>query len=121
MDARGLRPVSEAEDLPDEGKPTRGAHSSGATPKFFDRLVEQGVVILGGPIASTGEDEVALLAVEAADEHELRSIFGGDPWAANGIQMSGHPDAPRAPGAVQPAAPVYGQGPTVSRESRSQA
>jgi uncharacterized protein YciI len=53
--------------------------------KFFDRLVEQGIVILGGPISSRSDDEVALLAVEAADEHELRRIFGGDPWATNGI------------------------------------
>jgi uncharacterized protein YciI len=53
--------------------------------KFFDRLVEQGIVILGGPIGSPSDDEVALLAVEATDEQELRSIFGEDPWAANGV------------------------------------
>ena len=53
--------------------------------KFFERLVERGIVIFGGPISSRSDDEVALLAVEAADEHELRSIFGGDPWATNGI------------------------------------
>jgi len=53
--------------------------------QFFDRLVEQGMVILGGPISSRNDDEVALLAVEAPDEQELRSIFGGDPWAAMGI------------------------------------
>ena len=47
--------------------------------KFFDPLVEHGLVILGGPISSRSDDEVALLAVEAADEHELRSIFGGTP------------------------------------------
>jgi uncharacterized protein YciI len=27
----------------------------------------------------------ALLAVEAADEDELRSVFAEDPWALNGI------------------------------------
>ena len=53
--------------------------------KFFDRLVEQGIVILGGPISPRSEDEVALLAVEAADEQELRSIFYEDPWATSGI------------------------------------
>ena len=52
---------------------------------FFDRLVDQGVVVLGGPISSSSEDEVGLLAVEAADEGELRSIFAEDPWATRGV------------------------------------
>jgi uncharacterized protein YciI len=53
--------------------------------RFFDGLVERGIVVLGGPIRSKGGDDVALLAVEAADEEELRSIFGDDPWATNGV------------------------------------
>jgi len=53
--------------------------------RFFDRLVEQGVVVLGGPIESHHRDEVALLVVEAADENELRSTFGADPWATSGV------------------------------------
>jgi uncharacterized protein len=52
---------------------------------FFDRLVERGVVVIGGPIASANEEEVALLAVDAADEQELRSIFSSDPWAMSGV------------------------------------
>ena len=51
---------------------------------FFDRLVDEGVVVLGGPISSS-DDEVGLLAVEAADEDELRSIFTEDPWAKSGV------------------------------------
>jgi uncharacterized protein YciI len=55
--------------------------------QFFDRLVEEGIVILGGPVSCEGEDgdEVALLAVETADEHALRSTFDDDPWARSGI------------------------------------
>jgi hypothetical protein len=53
--------------------------------QFFDQLVERGVVILGGPISSNSDEEVALLAVEAADEEELRSTFGEDPWATSGV------------------------------------
>jgi hypothetical protein len=45
--------------------------------RFFDRLVEQGVVVLGGPIESHYQDEVGLLAVRAADE--------SDPWATSGV------------------------------------
>ncbi len=53
--------------------------------KFSDVLVDRGVIILGGPIGSANDEDVALLAVEAADEDELRSIFAEDPWALNGI------------------------------------
>jgi hypothetical protein len=53
--------------------------------RFFDGLVERGVVVLGGPITSTSVDDVALLAAEAADEEELRSTFGEDPWATSGV------------------------------------
>ena len=40
---------------------------------FADRLVERGVIILGGPIASDDEEDIALLAVEASDEDAVRA------------------------------------------------
>ena len=52
---------------------------------YFDSLVDRGVVILGGPIGGGSDEDVGLLAVDGADERELRSIFGADPWAANGV------------------------------------
>ncbi len=51
---------------------------------LFDDLVERGVVLFGGPIGGSDED-VALLAVEGADEPEIRSIFRADPWAASAV------------------------------------
>jgi uncharacterized protein YciI len=51
----------------------------------LDDLVDKGVVILGGPIGGGSDEDVALLAINAADEAELRSIFRADPWAANGV------------------------------------
>jgi hypothetical protein len=51
---------------------------------FADELVERGVIIVGGPIGGS-DDEIALLAVEAHDEAELRSTFSADPWAPNGV------------------------------------
>lgn len=39
--------------------------------------------MFGGPIGSADDEEVALLAVESADEKVLRSIFAEDPWALN--------------------------------------
>jgi hypothetical protein len=47
--------------------------------------VEGGVVIIGGPISSDDADDVALLAVESADETTLRSVFDEDPWIVHGV------------------------------------
>lgn len=57
--------------------------------QYFDGLVDRGVVVLGGPISSDSDDDVALLAVEARDEKELRSIFGEDPGPRVGSSASG--------------------------------
>ncbi len=52
---------------------------------FADSLVEQGVIIIGGPISSEDDEVIALLAVEAADEDALRRIFDADPWTVHEI------------------------------------
>ena len=52
---------------------------------FADGLVDQGVIILGGPVASDDADDIALLAVEAADEAALRSAFAADPWTVHRV------------------------------------
>ncbi len=59
--ARGIR---EQENWP--------AHAA-----FMDSLVEDGFVIVGGPLG----DDQALLAVEAADEEAVRDRLAADPWA----------------------------------------
>jgi uncharacterized protein YciI len=45
---------------------------------FMDALVDDGFVILGGPLAD--EERVALV-VEAASEDAVRATFGRDPWS----------------------------------------
>ena len=52
---------------------------------FMDGLVEQGVVIIGGPIGGGDAEDVALLAVEAQDEQAVRSVFAADPWTVNQV------------------------------------
>lgn len=47
---------------------------------FADQLVDRGVIIIGGPIGSEDPQDIALLAVESADETLLRSTFDDDPW-----------------------------------------
>ena len=52
---------------------------------FTNALVEQGVIIFGGPVASDDEQDIALLAVEAADEDALRAAFDDDPWTVRQV------------------------------------
>jgi uncharacterized protein YciI len=52
---------------------------------FADRLVERGVILIGGPIASDDVQDIALLAVEAPDEDAARAIFDADPWTVHGV------------------------------------
>jgi len=49
---------------------------------FMDGLVDDGFLILGGPV---GPGEQTLHAVEATDEAEVRGRFARDPWARAGL------------------------------------
>ena len=50
---------------------------------FMDALVDEGVVLLGGPV---GDGTRVLLAVEAADEDTARALLvDGDPWTPLGV------------------------------------
>jgi uncharacterized protein YciI len=50
---------------------------------FMDGLVDEGLIILGGPVGDGQQG--ALHLVEAADEAEIAARFGPDPWAAMGL------------------------------------
>jgi uncharacterized protein YciI len=45
---------------------------------FMDALVDEGIVILGGPI---GEGDNSLLIVDLESEADVRSRLADDPWA----------------------------------------
>jgi uncharacterized protein YciI len=45
----------------------------------MDRLVEEGFIVLGGPVGE-GDGENALLVVDAKDEAEIRARLADDPW-----------------------------------------
>jgi hypothetical protein len=49
---------------------------------FMDALVEDGFVLLGGPI---GDGERVMLVVEAAGDHEVVARLAADPWKPMGI------------------------------------
>ena len=48
---------------------------------FMDALVDDGFVLLGGPIA---DGDRVMLVVEAADERAVQQRFAADPWIADG-------------------------------------
>lgn len=50
----------------------------------MDKLVERGLIILGGPIDGD-PGEVALLAMQANDAEHVVLIFAEDPWIGSGV------------------------------------
>jgi uncharacterized protein YciI len=49
---------------------------------FMDALVDDGFVVLGGPI---GNGKQTMLVIEATDELEVKRRLGEDPWASMGL------------------------------------
>ena len=47
---------------------------------FMDELVDEGWIVLGGPLG----DDAALLVVEAADRAEIDRRLDADPWTPTG-------------------------------------
>lgn len=52
---------------------------------FADALVAAGTILLGGPVQDPDERVIALIAVEAADEAAVHSLFVDDPWVTSGL------------------------------------
>ena len=69
----------------DRARESRGQFFWDEHAAFADRLVDSGVIIVGGPIDSQNDEDIALLAVETADEAAVRSIFGADPWTVHRV------------------------------------
>ncbi|HEU5489326.1 MAG TPA: YciI family protein [Gaiellaceae bacterium] len=50
--------------------------------QFMNALVDDGVILLGGPVEG---ERGAFHVVDAASEDALRARFAADPWAQNGM------------------------------------
>ncbi len=50
--------------------------------RFMDRLVEDGFILLGGPVEG---DRETFHVVRAESEDAIRERLARDPWAANGM------------------------------------
>jgi hypothetical protein len=51
---------------------------------FMDALVDDGFVLLGGPLA---DEQRVVLAVEAASEAAVRERLGRDPWSGTHLVL----------------------------------
>ena len=75
----------------DDTRPIREQQAWDKHAAFMDGLVDDGFIILGGPI---GDGARTLHVVEAADEQEIRTRMAEDtpgrPWACSGSARSSH-------------------------------
>jgi uncharacterized protein len=62
----------------DSVRPIRGKDAWDDHAAFMDALVDDGFIVLGGPV---GDGEQTLHVVEATDESEVRARLAADPWA----------------------------------------
>lgn len=70
----------------DSSRPRREQRDWDEHATFMDGLVDEGFVILGGPI---GDGERILLIVEASDQRAVQARLGEDPWAPMGVLRIG--------------------------------
>jgi uncharacterized protein YciI len=70
----------------DSSRPIREQDDWDAHAAFMDGLVDDGFLIIGGPI---GDGAQTLHAVEAASEDAVRARFAADPWASAGLLRIG--------------------------------
>jgi uncharacterized protein YciI len=70
----------------DSARPIREQDDWDAHAAFMDGLVDDGFLIIGGPI---GDGAQTLHAVEATDEDAVRARFAADPWASAGLLRLG--------------------------------
>jgi hypothetical protein len=61
----------------DHSKPMEEQSDWSAHAAVMDRLVGQGIIVLGGPLA---DEHRVILVVQAGSEKAVRSILAGDPW-----------------------------------------
>ncbi len=54
----------------------------------MDRLLDDGVIVLGGPLGDVDAGENTLLVVRAEDEAAARAAFEPDPWYESVLHLA---------------------------------
>ena len=70
----------------DSARPIRSQDAWDEHAAFMDGLVDDGFIIVGGPV---GDGQQTLHVVEAADENQIRVRLAADPWAVAGLLQIG--------------------------------
>jgi uncharacterized protein YciI len=70
----------------DASRPIRGQENWDGHAAFMDGLVDDGFLILGGPLS---DGDRTLHLVEAPGEPEIRARLAADPWACAGLLRVG--------------------------------
>jgi uncharacterized protein len=70
----------------DPARPIRAQDGWDEHAAFMDGLVDDGFLILGGPV---GNGEQTLHVIEAADEQDVTTRLARDPWARAGLLKVG--------------------------------
>jgi hypothetical protein len=70
----------------DASRPIRSQDGWEEHAAFMDGLVDDGLLILGGPV---GNGEQTLHCVQAAGEPEIQARLAEDPWASAGLLRVG--------------------------------
>lgn len=66
----------------DSSKDTRQQSFWDEHAAFIDQLVDDGFILMGGPLVDEGG---SLLIINAEDENEVRETLKNDPWMQHGI------------------------------------
>jgi uncharacterized protein YciI len=78
--------ISSAGPNRDPSKSTREQPFWDEHAAFIDKLVEEGFILMGGPLVDEGRlPRGALLIVTGEDENEVRKNLNNDPWFERGI------------------------------------
>ena len=65
----------------DHSRGRRDQHGWAEHAAFMDALVDEGVVVLGGPLGDPHEGDHTALLFRAESEDEIRSRMAADPWS----------------------------------------
>ncbi len=66
----------------DAARPIRQQRAWDEHAAFMDGLVDDGLIVMGGPL---GDGDRSLHVVEAADQAQVRARLAEDPWARMGL------------------------------------
>ena len=66
-------------------KPLEGQTGWAAHAGFMDGLVDEGFIVLGGPL---GDEHRVVHVVEAGSEDEIRATLARDPWSGTHLEIA---------------------------------